>query len=60
MNARIPTANPKAAPDGDEPATEFVFDPQDPAVQRLLAAGIPAERLQMLDPKYHAPATKPH
>lgn len=46
---RIQTADPNARKDVETEADLFIYDPADPAVQRLLAAGIPEERLRAAD-----------
>lgn len=46
---RIKTAAPELPEEPDDAPAPFVFDESDPAVLRLLAAGIPKERLMAAD-----------
>lgn len=46
---RIKTAAPELPEESDDAPAPFVFDESDPAVLRLLAAGIPKERLMAAD-----------
>ncbi len=46
---RLPTTDPNAPEVPQTPPERFVFNAEDPAVKRLIAAGIPVERLIAAD-----------
>lgn len=51
---RIKTSAPELPETEDGTAERFVFDESDPAIQRLIAAGVPIERLIAADSRRDA------
>lgn len=55
---RVPESNPDAPLHPvHELGEPFIFDPDDPHIQRMIEFGIPVEKLKELDANYRQPLT---